>query len=58
MGTNHQDGTVMAEHLLVVEDDSTLRELLSASLRLAGFAVTPVTTGPRHWQQSGRSGPT
>ncbi|MCX5166819.1 response regulator transcription factor [Streptomyces antibioticus] len=45
MSTNHQDGTVMAEHLLVVEDDSTLRELLSASLRLAGFAVTPVTTG-------------
>ncbi|MGW6456362.1 response regulator transcription factor [Streptomyces sp. NPDC055078] len=35
----------MAELLLVVEDDPTLRELLSASLRLGGFAVTPVTTG-------------
>ncbi|TDB88451.1 response regulator transcription factor [Actinomadura sp. KC216] len=35
----------MTEHLLVVEDDDTLRELLSASLRLAGFTVTPVTTG-------------
>ncbi len=35
----------MAEHLLVVEDDPTLRELLSASLRLAGYAVSAVTTG-------------
>ncbi|TDC52485.1 response regulator transcription factor [Actinomadura sp. KC345] len=35
----------MAEHLLVVEDDPTLRELLSASLRLAGYAVTAVATG-------------
>ncbi|MEU4979619.1 response regulator transcription factor [Streptomyces sp. NPDC021969] len=35
----------MAEQLLVVEDDSTLRELLSASLRLAGFEVRAVTTG-------------
>ncbi|MGW8849384.1 response regulator transcription factor [Streptomyces sp. JH002] len=35
----------MTEHLLVVEDDTTLRELLSASLRLVGFTVTPVTTG-------------
>ncbi|MFF7557224.1 response regulator transcription factor [Streptomyces olivaceus] len=35
----------MTEHLLVVEDDTTLRELLSASLRLAGFTVTPVTDG-------------
>jgi len=34
-----------AELLLVVEDEPTLRELLSASLRLAGFAVTPVATG-------------
>lgn len=33
------------EQLLVVEDDPTLRELLSASLRLAGFAVVPVETG-------------
>ncbi|AUA15406.1 response regulator [Streptomyces sp. SID8382] len=33
------------ERLLVVEDEPTLRELLSASLRLAGFAVIPVATG-------------
>ncbi|MFC9428430.1 response regulator transcription factor [Streptomyces sp. NPDC056987] len=35
----------MTEQLLVVEDDATLRELLSASLQLAGFTVTSVTTG-------------
>ncbi|SDD89874.1 response regulator transcription factor [Streptomyces prasinopilosus] len=35
----------MAEHLLVVEDDATLRELLSASLRLAGFEVRAVSAG-------------
>ncbi|MFE6775857.1 response regulator transcription factor [Streptomyces sp. NPDC057702] len=35
----------MAHQLLVVEDDPTLRELLSASLRLAGFTVTSATTG-------------
>ncbi|MBU6531382.1 response regulator transcription factor [Streptomyces sp. NPDC057245] len=35
----------MAEQLLVVEDDTTLRELLSASLRLVGFQVRAVTTG-------------
>ncbi|CAL9549575.1 response regulator transcription factor [Streptomyces sp. enrichment culture] len=35
----------MAEQLLVVEDDTTLRELLSASLRLVGFEVRAVTTG-------------
>lgn len=35
----------MAERLLVVEDDTTLRELLSASLRLAGFEVRAVMTG-------------
>ncbi|SDK15207.1 response regulator transcription factor [Streptomyces indicus] len=35
----------MADQLLVVEDDPTLRELLSASLRLAGFTVHAVTTG-------------
>lgn len=34
-----------SERLLVVEDEPTLRELLSASLRLAGFAVVPVATG-------------
>jgi two-component system OmpR family response regulator len=31
--------------LLVVEDDPNIRELLSASLRFAGFAVDAVTTG-------------
>ncbi|MEU4684345.1 response regulator transcription factor [Streptomyces xinghaiensis] len=31
--------------LLVVEDEPTLRELLSASLRIAGFDVLPVATG-------------
>lgn len=31
--------------LLVVEDDPTLRELLSASLRFAGFAVSSAATG-------------
>lgn len=34
-----------SERLLVVEDEPTLRELLSASLRLAGFTVVPVATG-------------
>ncbi|MBI0297315.1 response regulator transcription factor [Streptomyces sp. PRKS01-29] len=34
-----------SERLLVVEDEPTLRELLSASLRLAGFAVVAVATG-------------
>jgi two-component system, OmpR family, response regulator len=32
-------------NLLVVEDDPTLRELLSASLRFAGFAVSSTGTG-------------
>lgn len=39
------NGAAMTEQLLVVEDDATLRELLSASLQLAGFSVTSVTTG-------------
>ena len=34
-----------AETLLVVEDEPTLRELLSASLRLAGFTVVSAGTG-------------
>ncbi|NGN65929.1 response regulator transcription factor [Streptomyces sp. A7024] len=33
------------ERLLVVEDDPTLRELLSASLRLAGFDVAAAESG-------------
>ena len=34
-----------AQRLLVVEDEPTLRELLSASLRLAGFDVGTAATG-------------
>lgn len=34
-----------AERLLVVDDEPTLRELLSATLRFAGFEVTSVATG-------------
>jgi len=34
-----------AQLLLVVEDEPTLRELLSASLRLAGFEVVTAATG-------------
>jgi len=35
----------MTPNLLVVEDDSTLRELLAASLRFAGFAVSATASG-------------
>jgi two-component system OmpR family response regulator len=39
-------GTAQAEaRLLVVEDDPNILELLSASLRFAGFEVTTVTNG-------------
>ena len=39
-------GVTQAEaRLLVVEDDPNIRELLSASLRFAGFAVDAVITG-------------
>ncbi|RSN30597.1 DNA-binding response regulator [Amycolatopsis sp. WAC 01416] len=34
-----------AERLLVVDDEATVRELLSATLRFAGFHVTSVSTG-------------
>lgn len=34
-----------AERLLVVDDEATIRELLSATLRFAGFHVTSVATG-------------
>ncbi|GAA1582883.1 response regulator transcription factor [Kribbella sancticallisti] len=33
------------ERLLVVDDEATVRELLSATLRFAGFSVTSVATG-------------
>ena len=35
----------MSANLLVVEDDPTLRELLAASLRFAGFAVSATASG-------------
>jgi two-component system, OmpR family, response regulator len=35
----------MTANLLVVEDDPTLRELLAASLRFAGFAVSATSSG-------------
>ncbi|MCT2585453.1 response regulator transcription factor [Actinophytocola gossypii] len=35
----------MTPNLLVVEDDPTLRELLAASLRFAGFAVSATASG-------------
>ena len=34
-----------ASHLLVVDDEPTLRELLAATLRFAGFTVTSAATG-------------
>ncbi|MGW0480205.1 response regulator transcription factor [Nonomuraea sp. NPDC003214] len=34
-----------AERLLVVDDEATVRELLAATLRFAGFRVTSVATG-------------
>ncbi|MET0133398.1 MAG: response regulator transcription factor [Kibdelosporangium sp.] len=34
-----------AERLLVVDDEATVRELLAAALRFAGFRVTSVVTG-------------
>ncbi|TYB49006.1 response regulator transcription factor [Actinomadura chibensis] len=36
---------VTAERLLVVDDEATVRELLSAALRFAGFAVASAATG-------------
>jgi two-component system OmpR family response regulator len=36
---------VSVERLLVVDDEPTVRELLAATLRFAGFAVTSVATG-------------
>jgi two-component system OmpR family response regulator len=38
-------GTQVESSLLVVEDEPTLRELLAASLRFAGFRVLAVATG-------------
>ncbi|MEU2023815.1 response regulator transcription factor [Streptomyces sp. NPDC016469] len=38
------------QRLLVVEDEPTLRELLSASLRLTGFQVITAETGAQAWE--------
>ncbi|MDX3660416.1 response regulator transcription factor [Streptomyces sp. ID05-26A] len=40
-----QDSRVERGRLLVVEDEPSIRELLCASLRFAGFAVTSAATG-------------
>jgi two-component system OmpR family response regulator len=44
-GASSPGATQAEARLLVVEDDPNIRELLSASLRFAGFAVDAVTTG-------------
>ena len=44
-GASSPGVTQTEARLLVVEDDPNIRELLSASLRFAGFAVDAVTTG-------------
>ena len=38
-------GSPAAASLLVVDDEPTVRELLSATLRFAGFTVTSAATG-------------
>ncbi|GAA4472164.1 response regulator transcription factor [Phytohabitans houttuyneae] len=48
------DGTA---RLLVVEDEPTLRELLSATLRFAGFAVVSAATGAEAIALSGSQAP-
>jgi two-component system OmpR family response regulator len=45
------------QRLLLVEDEPTLRELLSASLRLAGFEVTAAGTGGRALEAAGEKRP-
>jgi two-component system, OmpR family, response regulator len=44
MTTTDEDGSA-AVRLLVVEDEDTIRELLSGSLRFAGFEVTTAASG-------------
>jgi two-component system OmpR family response regulator len=44
-GASSPGATQAEARLLVVEDDPNIRELLSASLRFAGFAVDAVITG-------------
>ncbi|HEX8868803.1 MAG TPA: response regulator, partial [Lentzea sp.] len=40
-----QDSRVERGRLLVVEDEPSIRELLCASLRFAGFTVSSAATG-------------
>jgi two-component system OmpR family response regulator len=47
----------MTANLLVVEDDPTLRELLAASLRFAGFAVSTTASGAEALRIAGRRPP-
>ncbi|MGC0374266.1 response regulator transcription factor [Streptomyces sp. SAI-229] len=46
-----------AQQLLVVEDEPTLRDLLSASLRLAGFEVVAAESGTRALEEVGARRP-
>ena len=45
------------EHLLVVDDEPTVRELLCATLRFAGFTVTSAGTGGDAVAEAGREPP-
>ena len=45
LSTEVREGAQARPRLLVVEDDPNIVELLSASLRFAGFDVTAVTNG-------------
>jgi two-component system, OmpR family, response regulator len=45
------------QRLLVVDDEPTLRELLSATLRFAGFAVTSAATGAEAVEAARREPP-
>ena len=44
--------------LLVVDDEPSIRELLTASLRFAGFEVDTAAAGAEALQWPSRSGPT
>ncbi|MGC5615524.1 response regulator transcription factor [Georgenia sp. Z1491] len=44
-------------HLLVVDDEPNIRELLTASLRFAGFEVTPAADGNEALRRAGENRP-
>ncbi len=44
--------------LLVVDDEPNIRELLTTSLRFAGFDVVGPATAPRRWRSPSSTGPT